>query len=200
MSCLSNSEKLKPMELSPESESKYHINQEALDILNKTINYNGEKYKFGLHWKKPFGTEKKIILQLLASWKVIISNSITTFNWKSCMNKFSQQIFKIFMSSQWKCSSQNLRKLGFGRITRLLIQTSPEKCADKQIMRLSLRASLWNPVWPQDFTEQLVRNPFEVLWKPTCHSLQYYKPVPADSDKALGPICTTLSLAQGRDD
>ena len=36
----------------PESESTNPVDKEALDILNKTISYNGVRYEIGLPWKK----------------------------------------------------------------------------------------------------------------------------------------------------
>ena len=41
----------------PEPESKNPVDKEALDILNKTISYNGERYETGLPWKKSLRIE-----------------------------------------------------------------------------------------------------------------------------------------------
>ena len=54
-----------------ENGSSKPVDQEALDILNKTISYNGERYEIGLPLKNPLRIEK-IILQLSANWKVFI--------------------------------------------------------------------------------------------------------------------------------
>ena len=41
----------------PESESSNPADKEALDILKKTITYNGERYEIGLYWRNPLRIE-----------------------------------------------------------------------------------------------------------------------------------------------
>ena len=83
------------------------------------------------HWEL-----KKFILMLWACWKVFKSVSVMTSNWRSCLYKLSQQIFKKLMSCQLKCSSQYQKIFGICRIIRLLIQQTRKsahsgKCCDQ---------------------------------------------------------------------
>ena len=62
----------------PERESKNPVDKEALDILNKTISYNGERYEIGLPWKKPLRTENNYFAALsqLKSLQKRLSNDL----------------------------------------------------------------------------------------------------------------------------
>ena len=48
----------------PKRESTNPVDKEALDILNKTISYNGERYEVGLPWKKPLRIENNYFAAL----------------------------------------------------------------------------------------------------------------------------------------
>ena len=62
----------------PEPESKNPVEKEALDILNKTISYNGEKCENGLPWKKPLRIENNYFAALsqLKSLQKRLSNDL----------------------------------------------------------------------------------------------------------------------------
>ena len=62
----------------PERESKNPVDKEALDILNKTISYNGERYEIGLPWKKPLRIKNNYIAALsqLKSLQKRLSNDL----------------------------------------------------------------------------------------------------------------------------
>ena len=62
----------------PESESSNPADKEALDLLKKTITYNGEGYEIGLPWRKPFRVENNIFAALsqLKSLHKRLSNDI----------------------------------------------------------------------------------------------------------------------------
>ncbi|XP_075247137.1 uncharacterized protein LOC142340448 [Convolutriloba macropyga] len=48
----------------PKHETTNPVDKEALDILNKTISYNGERYEIGLPWKKPLRIENNYFAAL----------------------------------------------------------------------------------------------------------------------------------------
>ena len=62
----------------PKSESTNPVDKEALDILNKTISYNSERYEIGLPWKKPLRIENNYFAALsqLKSLQKRLSNDI----------------------------------------------------------------------------------------------------------------------------
>ena len=62
----------------PESESSNPADKEALDILEKTTTYNGEKYEIGLPWRKPLRLENNYFAALsqLKSLHKRLSNDI----------------------------------------------------------------------------------------------------------------------------
>ena len=62
----------------PESESSNPADKEALDILKKTIFYNGVRYEIGLPWRKPLRIENNYFAALsqLKSFHKRLSNDI----------------------------------------------------------------------------------------------------------------------------
>ena len=62
----------------PESESSNPADKEALDIMKKTITYNGERYEIGLPWRKPLRIENNYFAALsqLKSLHKRLSNDI----------------------------------------------------------------------------------------------------------------------------
>ena len=62
----------------PDCEPINPIDKESLDIFNKTISYNGERYEIGLPWKKPLIIEKNYFTALsqLKSLQRRLSNGI----------------------------------------------------------------------------------------------------------------------------
>ena len=183
-----------------ESEFTNPVEKEALDILNRKISNNGEWYKIGLHSKKPMRFEKKLFCSSQPAEKYSEATQywypIKRVVWSNSHNRSPT----ILCQANWNAAARTREILVFasspgGGSKQARKSAQSSKCCG-QVQRSIFELQFDHRT---RFAEQLGRNFSEILWKLSCHSLWYLRHVHADSYKAWGPICTTLSLFQWRD-
>ena len=113
----------------PESESSNPADKEALDILKKTITYNGERYKIGLPWRKPLSIENNYFAALsqLKSLHKRLSNDIQL---KELYEQALTTDLQKFYVKPVEMQQPESEKIWYLLITRCLIQTSAENFAE----------------------------------------------------------------------